>query len=99
MLCSTSPDSLHISLADSEAYCDRWGLKINTSKTILLIFEKRSRYTDRSFFLYNSKLEIVTQFKYLGVNFFKNARFHQTNKYIAEHALKAMQKLFCVFNK
>ena len=96
---STSPDSLQSMLADIEAYCDRWGLKINTSKTILLIFEKGSRYTDRSFYLYNSKLEIVTQFKYLGVNFFKNARLHQTNKYIAEHALKAMQKLFCIFNK
>ena len=54
VLCSTSPVSLHISLADSEAYCDRWGLKMNTNKTKVLIFEKGFRYTDRSFYLYNS---------------------------------------------
>ena len=99
VLFSTSPDSLQSMLADIEAYCDRGGLKMNTNKTKVLIFEKGSRYTDRSFYLYNSKLEIVTQFKYLGINFYKNGRWNQTNKYIAEHALKAMQRLFCVFNK
>jgi len=67
---------------------------MNTNKTKVLIFEKGSRYTDRSFYLY-----IVTQFKYLGVNFYKNGRWNQTNTYIAEHALKVMQILFCVFNK
>ena len=86
-------------LADIKAYCDIWSLKINTNTTKVIIFEKGSRYTDRSFYLYNSKLEIVTQFKYLGVNFYKNGRWNQTYKYIAEHALKAMQILFCVFNK
>ena len=50
-------------------------------------------------YLYNSKIEIVTQLKYLGVNFHINGRWNQTNKYIAEHALKAMHRLFCVFNK
>ena len=75
---------------------DRLGLKINTNTTKVLIFEKGSRYTDRSFYLYNSKLEIVTQFKYLGVNFYKNGRWNQTNKYIAEHALKDMNDCFVI---
>ena len=78
VLFSTSPDSLQSMLADIEAYCDRWGLKMNTNKTEVLIFEKGSRYTDRSFYLYNSKLEIVTQFKYLCVTFYKNGRWNQT---------------------
>ena len=51
VLFSTSPDSLQSMLADIEAYCDRWGLKMNTNKTEVLIFEKGSRYTDRSFLL------------------------------------------------
>jgi len=46
VLFSTSPDSLQSMLADIEAYCDRWGLKIDTNKTKVLIFEKGSRYTD-----------------------------------------------------
>ena len=81
-------------LADIKAYCDIWSLKINTNTTKVIIFEKGSRYTDRSFYLYNSKLEIVTQFKYLGVNFYKNGRWNQTYKYIAEHALKTIKGCF-----
>ena len=49
MLFSISPDSLQSMLADIEAYCDKWGLKMDTNK--VLIFEKGSRYTDRSFYL------------------------------------------------
>ena len=49
VLFSTSPDSLQSMLADIEAYCDKWGLKMDTNK--VLIFEKGSRYTDRSFYL------------------------------------------------
>ena len=49
------------------------------------------------FKLYGSKLEIVTQFKYLGVKFYKYGRWNQTHKCIAEYALKAMQRLFSFF--
>ena len=49
VLFSISPDSLQSMLADIEAYCDKWGLKMDTNK--VLIFEKGSRYTDRSFYL------------------------------------------------
>ena len=73
VLFSTSPDSLQSMLADIEAYCDRWGLKMNTYKTKVLIFEKGSRYTDRSHYLYNNNSEIVTQFKYVSVHFYKRA--------------------------
>ena len=37
-------------------------------------------------------------FKYLGVYFFKNGNWHRTQKCIAEHASKAMHKLFSIFN-
>lgn len=36
------------------------------------MFEKSTRQTIYDFFLYNEKLEIVNNFKYLGVNLYKN---------------------------
>ena len=40
-----------------------------------------------------------TSFKYLGVYFFKNGNWHRTQKWIAEHASKAMHRLFSVFQQ
>ena len=64
-----SPEALQAMLLDLENYCNIWGLKINTTKTKTMIFEK-GRHTSYDFYLNNTKLEIVTTFKYLGVYFF-----------------------------
>ena len=74
-----SPESLQRMLLDIENYCNTWGLKINTSKTKVMIFEK-GRHTSYDFYLNNIKLEVVTTFKYLGVYFFKNGNWHRTQK-------------------
>ena len=66
-----SPETLQAMLLDIEYYCNAWGLKINTAKTKTMIFEK-GRHTSYDFYLNNTKFEVVTWFKYLGVYFFKN---------------------------
>ena len=49
------------------------GLKINIQKTKAMIFEK-GRRTHHDFYIYDTALEVVEPFKYLGVTlFFKNA--------------------------
>lgn len=98
VLFSTSPTTLQLMLDDIETYCNAWKLKINVSKTKVLIFEKGSRHTKYDFYLYGEKLEIVTSFKYLGIYFFKNGGWYRTQKCIAEHASKAMHRLFSVFS-
>ena len=52
VLFSTSPTTLQQMLNDVETYCNAWGLKINVSKTKVLIFEKGGRHTNYNFFLY-----------------------------------------------
>ena len=98
VLFATSPESLQSMLHDIETYCNTWRLKINVEKTKVLIFEKNNRHTNYDFYLYGEKLEVVTSFKYLGVYFFKNGNWHRTQKCIAEHASKAMHRLFSIFN-
>ena len=53
-----SPRVLQSLLHDLETYCLRWGLKINTAKTKVMIFEK-GETTHYDFFLNNVKLEQV----------------------------------------
>ena len=93
-----SPEVLQCILHDIESYCTRWGLKINTSKTKAMIFEK-GRHSHFDFYLNNSKLELVDSFKYLGIHFFKNGNWHRTQKRLVQHASFALHDLFWLFRQ
>ena len=61
-------------------------------------FEK-GRHTRYDFYLNNTKLEIVSSFKYLGVYFYKNGNWYRTQKCIADHASFALHNLFSLFSQ
>ena len=94
-----SPEVLQSILYDIESYCNVWGLKINTKKTKAMIFENGRYYTTFDFYLNDTKLEMVTSFKYLGIHFFKNGNFHRTQKRLAKHAAFALHNLFSLFRQ
>jgi hypothetical protein len=56
-----SPESLQSMLNDAFIYCYTWGLKVNTSKTKVMIFEK-GRTTNFSFYINDTQLEILDSF-------------------------------------
>ena len=95
VLFATSPETLKSLLTDLENYCRLWGLKINTSKTKAIIFEK-GRRTHYDFYIYNTVIELVDSFKYLGITLFKNGNWYRTQKCIAQHASFALYNLFTV---
>ena len=95
---SENPQSLQIILNDVEQYCNVWNLKINVNKTKIMIFEN-GRHTKHDFFIYNSKIEIVHCFKYLGVYFYKNGNWNRTQKRVAQHASYSLHNLFIVCNQ
>lgn len=92
-----SPETLQSMLTDIENYCQLWHLKINTNKTKAMIFEK-GRHTRYDFFIYDTAIEIVDSFKYLGMTFFKNGNWYRSQKCIAKHASFALHNLFTIFN-
>ena len=98
VLFATSPDTLQSLLSDLETYCQLWGLKINTNKTKAMIFEK-GRRTHFDFYIYETLIEVVDQFKYLGVTLFKNGNWNRTQKCLSQHASFALHNLFTVFKK
>ena len=53
-----SKETLQSLLKDIELYCGIWGLKVNTKRTKVMIFE-RGRHTSCDLFLNNIKLEVV----------------------------------------
>ena len=80
VLFAKSPEALQSMLNDLERYCKLWGLKINVNKTKAMIFEKSRYHTTYDFYINNTKLEIVSSFKYLGMPFFKNGDWSRAQK-------------------
>ena len=98
VLFSTSPTSLQSILKDIENYCIASQLKINTSKTKVMIFEKSNRHTNYNFYLYGELLEKVTSFKYLGITLFKNGNWYITAQTLTERGNRALHRLFTIIN-
>ena len=63
-----------------------------------MIFEK-GRHTYHDFYIYDTRIEKVELFKYLGVFFFKNGNWSRTQKRIAQHASFSLHNIFIVFNQ
>ena len=83
------PYKLQAAINGMEKYCEKWKLKVNVSKTKIIIFGSR-KHLDRVY-LYNKKqIEIVDYFKYLGVHFTPNGKFTECRKYVVNQARKAM---------
>ena len=57
-----------------------------------MIFSKRSHHP-YIFYLNDTILETVTEYKYLGILFCKNNSFYSTKKHIAEQGTKALYSL------
>ena len=63
-----SPQELQQHLNFLHEYCDRWGLKVNTSKTKIVAFRKMGRPTESEKWIYaGQNIEVVDNFNYLGV--------------------------------
>ena len=74
-------------------YCKKLHLKINISKTKIKIFGGNTRSNNKIFTLNGDIVEIVKEFKYLGVLFTQNGRFVQNTKQLSNLACKAMYLL------
>ena len=63
-----SPQALQSLLNDLHHYCTTWTLQVTTSKTKIVVFEKRGN-TQFNFMYDNKILDIVNNFKYLLLTF------------------------------
>ena len=77
-----------------QTYCSTWKLTVNISKTKVLIFSRGKRHGNYRFTFDNTELEIVKEYKYLGVFLTSSGSFNKTKTYLALQANKALFSLF-----
>ena len=93
IILSDDPKEFQDILTAFHEFCKLWKLDINTNKTKITIFGDYSRNQRLSFKINGKEIEIVKEFKYLGVLFSKNGRFVQHTKNVSNIACKAMYLL------
>lgn len=94
MLLSESAEELQRALACFEEYCDIWKLKINTSKTKIVIFSKNKVKNNYGFKIYDKIIDIQDSYSYLGIVFNHNGNFCTARKKLLEQAQKSMYALY-----
>lgn len=84
VLFSNSHEAMQDTLNHYEHYCNKWQLQINEDKTKVMIFGRKKKNT--GFKINDKNIEIVNEFKYLGVIFSKNRYFTKHRKYSCDKA-------------
>ncbi len=96
IILSESAEGLQFALNALVDYCIKWKLVINNSKTKIMIFQKRKPRRQPNFVLNGEALDIVDEFKYLGIMFRYNGAFTKCRQILTESATRA---LFFVLKK
>ena len=62
------------------AYCKEWKLEINNDKTKVMVFTKE-RNINYTFTINGVQLEVVSEYKYLGILFSRSGSFSAAKVY------------------
>ncbi len=91
VILAESAAELQASLNAMYLYCQTWKLQVNSSKTKVVIFSRsRLDTNDMSFKYDGEKLNIVTDFQYLGIIFSCKGNCNAAKAHIVQQARKAM---------
>lgn len=96
ILISQTAEGLQNSLNVLNKHANEWKLKINTSKTKVMIFNKQGRKSqtqDHSFHLDKEPLEFVQQHTYLGLVMSSSGRFTFAREILSQKALKVLSMI------
>lgn len=68
VILSETPENLQLMINRLDAYCKKWGLIVNTSKSKIMVFSRNARSNVRyNWFFNGSRLEVISKYTYLGV--------------------------------
>lgn len=98
VLFATTESELQYTLKLFEHYCEHMKLTVNVSKTKIIVFTNSRTNTNTQFSFQSKPVEIVADYKYLGIVFAKNGSFTLAKKHIAEQANKALFALLKKIN-
>ena len=75
VLFASSKENLQKCLNGLKEYCDKWKLQVNADKTKIIIFSKQKASSENIFTMGDTKIEVIDEFKYLGVTFKYDGNF------------------------
>ena len=95
VILSESKTGLQNCLNNLEEYCNKWQLTVNVNKTKSMIFQNKINNRNEEDFLMfkNSKIENVTEFKFLGNKIKCNGSMEPSSEELAKKARKAMYSI------
>ena len=94
MIFSESEVGLQYALNTFDVYCKIWQLTVNTIKTKIIIFNSRGLPKPMTkFTMRGAEIEIIKEYKYLGIYFSQSGAFAFAKNHIAEQANKAVFSL------
>ena len=97
---SDSREGLQKGLDDLKKYCTKWGLKLNTAKTKVIVFKKGGRTHRLDKWNYGGEnIEVVSCFKYLGCNLSATGSFSNCIQELIASARRALFSLKKTFHK
>lgn len=78
-------------------YCNKWGIEVNVNKTVIMVFKTGNRPQNVHIKYNGTLLKQVRTFTYLGINLSANGCFYQTQKALANQAIRALLSLNTLF--
>ena len=93
VLLSITKLGLQTKLDNLQDYCVKWGLKINVNKTKVIIFTRSAPKIPIHFKCGKHFIEIIEQYKYLGIVFHKDGGFKMAQEHLSKQSNKAANAL------
>lgn len=89
-----SEEGMQQALTVLNLYCKQWKLQLNCNKTKIVMFSRGRVNTDNYKFEFGGEnIEVVEDYKYLGVLFNYKGRFRKDELELKEHATRAIYSL------
>ena len=93
IILAESKDDLQTALDTLSDFCNDWDLSVNSSKTKIMIFSRGKLRNLPTFTFNNNTVDVVFEYKYLGIIFNYNGNFNKAKKNLCDQATKAMYAL------
>ena len=93
LLLSQSEIGLKNMLLELKSYTEKNGIKLNTKKTKVMIFNKSGRHIRRNTYFGGERIETTRQYKYLGFMFTPSGEITTGLKDLKDRALRALAKM------
>ena len=100
VLMSETEEGLQNCFNKLSGYCNSWNLEVNTAKTKVIIFNKNGRLLNQkySFRYRDEEIDIVRNYKYLGIVFKPSGKFDLAKEQLYKKAMKAFFYIKKVIN-